>query len=44
MEQQPHGVCKRTRSEQKQSHVTFKLTKRSIVRFHLTSESKGRFI
>ena len=33
MEQQPHRACEWTKSKQKQSHATFKLTLRSIVRF-----------
>ena len=32
MEQQPHGACERNHNK-KPSHVTFELTKRSIVRF-----------
>ena len=33
MEQQQHRASERTKSKQKTSHVTFKLTTRSIVRF-----------
>ena len=31
MKQQPHRACEWTKSKQKQSHITFKLTTRSIV-------------